>query len=119
MSAPGRSSTAALQVTRDIAADHPAFAGHFPGQPLLPGVLLLAEVFEAVRASAALSALLGPCPGIAAAKFLAPVRPGSRLTISLQPAGAPARQVTFELRCAEVPVASGKLVAEQGTAPGP
>ena len=31
-----------------IPTDHPAFAGHFPGQPLLPGVSLLAEVLEAV-----------------------------------------------------------------------
>ena len=49
---PGRSMTAldaTLAIDVDIAADHPAFAGHFPGTPVLPGVLLAALVLEAVR----------------------------------------------------------------------
>ena len=41
---------AAHSVALAIAADHPAFAGHFPGRPLLPGVALLSEVLEAVLA---------------------------------------------------------------------
>ncbi|MEP6877005.1 MAG: CoA ligase, partial [Burkholderiales bacterium] len=77
-------------VALHIAADHPAFAGHFPGQPLLPGVSLLAEVLEAVLDDSLLAALVGPAPRIGAAKFLAPVRPGAQLVITLEsgPRGA-------------------------------
>ena len=40
--APQADSTAkALETTIEIPAEHPAFAGHFPGRPVLPGVVLL------------------------------------------------------------------------------
>jgi 3-hydroxymyristoyl/3-hydroxydecanoyl-(acyl carrier protein) dehydratase len=68
----------------DIAVDHPAFDGHFPGQPLLPGVALLAEVLEAARADLALRNCIGPAPRLAVAKFLAPVRPGASLDIDFR-----------------------------------
>jgi len=91
-------------VALQIPADHPAFAGHFPGQPVLPGVTLLAEVLEALLDVPALAALIGPAPRLAAAKFLAPVRPGAPLTIDLT---AEPRAVRFEVRDAERVVASG------------
>jgi 3-hydroxyacyl-[acyl-carrier-protein] dehydratase len=67
-----------------IAADHPAFDGHFPGQPLLPGVALLAEVMEAARAQPALATCIGSAPTLAVTKFLAPVRPGASLSIDFR-----------------------------------
>lgn len=95
-------------VTLQIAPDHPAFAGHFPGQPLLPGVSLLAEVLEAVLDESALAALVGDAPRIGAAKFLAPVRPGASLTITLD---AGPRGVRFEVREGERIAASGQFEA--------
>lgn len=97
-----------LRVAREIAASHPAFAGHFLARPLLPGVLLLAEVIEAVQAQPALAARLRPPYGIAAAKFLAPVGPGSRLDIVLYDAP---RGLRFEAWCAGVLAASGQFTS--------
>jgi 3-hydroxymyristoyl/3-hydroxydecanoyl-(acyl carrier protein) dehydratase len=91
-----------------IAPDHPAFAGHFPGQPLLPGVSLLAEVLEAVLDDPALAALVGTAPRLGAVKFLAPVRPGAALTIQLDES---ARGLRFEVREGERLAASGQFEA--------
>jgi len=65
----------------DIALDHPAFDGHFPGRPLLPGVALVAEVLEAALAEPALAACIGRSPRLVVVKFLAPVLPGASLVI--------------------------------------
>jgi 3-hydroxyacyl-[acyl-carrier-protein] dehydratase len=87
-----------------VPADHPAFAGHFPGQPLLPGVSLLSEVLEAVMREPALSARVGTAPRLGAVKFLAPVRPGATLSLQFE---ATAAALRFELRDGERAVASG------------
>lgn len=93
-------------VPLSIAADHPAFAGHFPGQPLLPGAALLAEVLEALLDEPLLAARVGTAPRLGAAKFLAPVRPGARLTIQLDDGP---RSVRFEVREGARVVASGQF----------
>ena len=95
-----------LTVPLSIAADHPAFAGHFPGQPLLPGAALLAEVLEALLDEPLLAARVGTAPRLGAAKFLAPVRPGARLTIELDDG---LRGVRFEVREGARVVASGQF----------
>lgn len=54
-----------------IAADHPAFAGHFPGMAIVPGVVLLDEVVRFLEQKHGVTAVQ-----VSQAKFLSPVRPG-------------------------------------------
>jgi 3-hydroxymyristoyl/3-hydroxydecanoyl-(acyl carrier protein) dehydratase len=92
-----------------ISAQHPAFEGHFPGTPLLPGVLLLDEVLHTVLESAGSSA--GNRPElrwtISTAKFLRPVRPGE--TLILEHEALANGSIRFTFRGAGQPVASGTL----------
>ncbi len=63
-----------------IAATHPALRGHFPGQPIVPGVLLLAHALEALLAQPVWAARVGAQPRLALVKFQAPVEPGPEAT---------------------------------------
>ena len=99
----------------EVARDHPAFAGHFPGQPLLPGVVLVGEVLEVLLREA--PGALGTQPNISAVKFLAPVRPGAKLEVRWSAPGEP--RLRFEVwRHAEGDPPQGLLAAsgqlEQG-----
>ena len=60
------------------ASDHPAAQGHFPGNPIIPGAVLLCDTLRAIEA--ALGVALNVA-SIQAAKFQAPTRPGDRVSI--------------------------------------
>jgi 3-hydroxymyristoyl/3-hydroxydecanoyl-(acyl carrier protein) dehydratase len=86
-----------------IAPDHPSLAGHFPGNPVVPGVVILQQVTDAIEA------MRGPfrLTGIAWAKFLQPVRPGAAMLITLgEPAG---ERLEFVCRCGTETVARGQV----------
>jgi 3-hydroxyacyl-[acyl-carrier-protein] dehydratase len=91
-----------------IPADHPAFAGHFPGQPILPGVVLLAEVLAGAERCLGL-----PMDGIVikVAKFHATVAPGAELTVRLAQEAA---SIRFTVACGDTAVASGMLALPAG-----
>ena len=63
---------------RSLASDHPAAQGHFPGNPIIPGAVLLSETLRAIES--ALGVRLAPCD-IRSAKFPRPTRPGELLRI--------------------------------------
>lgn len=90
-----------------IPASHPALPGHFPGQPLVPGVVLLDHAI----------ALLQPLfPGMALTgfsevKFAAAVLPGEELLVQC---GVPsAGRVAFACLRGETTVARGTILLER------
>ncbi|NMM14274.1 MAG: hypothetical protein HHJ17_12185 [Rhodoferax sp.] len=56
-----------------IDLQHPAFAGHFPGNPIVPGVVLLDEALLAIADATGWS--LSACE-LRSVKFLSPLTPG-------------------------------------------
>lgn len=87
-----------------VATDHPAFDGHFPGTPVLPGVVLLDETIHAMELAAG-----GPprCWRVASVKFLRAVGPGEPLVLEQEPLASGA--IRFTLLSAGRAVATGAL----------
>ncbi|KAG8149580.1 AMP-binding protein [Burkholderia catarinensis] len=89
-----------------IPADHPALPGHFPGHPVVPGVVLLDHAIHAIGA-----ALNRPLHAwrLGSAKFLSPVAPGEPLDLAFDAAASGA--IRFTLRAGPREVATGVLSA--------
>lgn len=82
-----------------IGPEHPSLAGHFPGRPVVPGVVLLDHAIAAI--------LDGRACGLRGVKFLRPVLPGE--TVSVACLAASAGEMAFECSVAGALVARGSL----------
>ena len=84
--------------------DHPSLAGHFPGHPVVPGVVLLDEVVSIVREG---SGGVQSVTGLPLVKFSSPLRPGEVVTIHVELDGA--TEAAFSCRVGTRLVASGTI----------
>ena len=94
-----------FEAIRLIRADHPSLPGHFPGTPLVPGVVILDEVIAALaewRENSQLS-------GIRLVKFLAPLQLEQAFTISLSLRTEHAAEVNFCCRAEDRVIVEGQL----------
>ena len=70
-------STVSAQIV--VPANHPSLAGHFPGRPVVPAVVLLDAVLATIRTREACV-----LQSISVAKFLQPVLPEQRIELRIQ-----------------------------------
>src|SRR5213595_3799341 len=94
-----------FEVRCAITADHPSLPGHFPDAPLVPGVLMLDEVLEALIEWRENSQLIG----IRTVKFLAPLMPEQPFTISFSADDERAGEVQFCCRAEDRVIVEGRL----------
>ncbi len=64
-----------------INSEHPALAGHFPGNPIVPGVILIDEVVAAFRLFIGKAVNIVAMPNI---KFASPLLPEKEFEISFE-----------------------------------
>ena len=87
-----------------IPADHAAFDGHFPGAPVLPGVVLLDETIRAIELADGGEAR---CWRVGSVKFLRTVAPGE--TLALERVRLASGAMRFTILSAGQAVATGAL----------
>ena len=81
---------------------HPSLPGHFPGAPVVPGVVVLERVVAAIEAAhGPLAALRLP-----QVKFVQPLRPGEPAEILIE---GEAPRWRFRVSRGDAPIASGEV----------
>ena len=86
--------------------DLPVFSGHFPGLPVVPGIMQLGWAAELARDYALVT---GRCTAIVTAKFRRLLLPGMQIDVSLDGGSRP-RQLQFRFQCDGSVVSTGRLL---------
>ncbi len=94
-----------IEKTFQIDSPHPSLAGHFPGNPIVPGVVILGEVLELIGESLGKSVMLAKVPSV---KFHSPLRPNESLHLNFDILSD--NVVTFSCRVDSRLIASGQFI---------
>ncbi len=90
-----------------VTASHPALPGHFPGHPVVPGVVLLDAVIAELARHAGGAVRV---TGFPAVKFLAPLWPEQEATVTFT--SRRPGQAGFEIAAGGAKLASGSISYE-------
>jgi 3-hydroxyacyl-[acyl-carrier-protein] dehydratase len=106
---PGKS----IAAFKNVSANEPFFQGHFPGLPVMPGVLILEALAQAAALMAAADTdapgdMIYLFTGVDRARFRSPVRPGDRLDLRCALLRRKLRICKVESKA----LVDGKIVAE-------
>ena len=109
-----RESGTSAECETEFSADDPMFAGHFPGDPLVPGVILTEALAQTAgiaghRENSGTRFLLS---AIRQMKFLRPVRPGEKIILRARKVGEVDQLLQFDVEAIVdgEPVATGQIV---------
>ncbi len=87
-----------------FACEHPCAAGHFPGNPIIPGAVLLSTTLSAIEQALGVSLTPGR---LKAAKFYSPTRPGD--TVVIEFTGNLPGDIRFECAVHDQKVLAGRI----------
>jgi 3-hydroxymyristoyl/3-hydroxydecanoyl-(acyl carrier protein) dehydratase len=93
------------EVMLRVPEGHACFEGHFPGDPIVPGIVLL---HWAVTELARWQERELEVQALDALKFRRPVKPGETFALRLARASTP-HSFSFEMRDASGPISSGRV----------
>ncbi len=106
-----RSETGEVRADIHVPPDSPWFCGHFPGEPILPGIAQVGIVFEALQQSCGPTLALSR---VSRVRFKRTIRPDERLSVTATPRKeAPAGSYSFRITCGSELVCSGLMALER------
>lgn len=89
-----------------IPSDSPWFDGHFPGEPILPGVAQIGMVFDAIRKAHNQDLIIS---GVRRVRFKRMIRPDDRLKIIATPLRKEMGAYSFRILIQDETVCSGVM----------
>jgi 3-hydroxymyristoyl/3-hydroxydecanoyl-(acyl carrier protein) dehydratase len=103
-----------IEALADVPAESPWFLGHFPGEPILPGIALVHVVKEAINQNALNKGEEFQFHGLKRVRFTQPVRPGDRLSVNIN-AEDTGKEILFHFKvaCKKNVVSSGIIAAKK------
>jgi 3-hydroxymyristoyl/3-hydroxydecanoyl-(acyl carrier protein) dehydratase len=101
--------------SKEISADiqvppnSPWFCGHFPGEPILPGIAQLGMVLDAINRSGNRNIKIS---SVSRVRFKQIIRPNDHLRLTAAPKKDPAGSYSFRIMAKEELVCSGIMTVE-------
>lgn len=102
----------ALEAPVRVPPDCIWFTGHFPGEPILPGIAMVHTVYEAILKLAEADAESIDLTALKRVRFTGPVRPGETFLLNVTRDGdAQAMLFNFKVTHENKVICSGQLIA--------
>ena len=92
-----------------VPPDSPWFDGHFPGEPVLPGVAQIGMVFDAISKARNRDLRIS---GVRRVRFKRMIRPGDQLKVIAAPLNQEIGAYSFRIMIQEEAVCSGVITVE-------
>lgn len=103
-----------IEALAEVPENSPWFSGHFPGEPILPGIALVYVVKQAIQQEAQKRGEQFELRALKRIRFVQPVRPGDPLSLNIRAAETDGERVFhFKIFCRGTMVSSGMIAVKK------